>query len=338
MLQYFQPAEPFITESGVALRLTLAYATYGSLNADKSNVVWVCHALTANAFVADWWPGVVGEGCVLNPESHFIVCANILGSCYGTEIELADTAGKTDPQEGFPLLTIRDMVAAHILLRRHLGITKIALLAGGSMGGYQALEWALMEPEVPQNLLLLATSAAESAWGVAIHEAQRMAIEADSTWKETGVNAGSAGLQAARAIGMLTYRNHALFAAQQSEEEMNKTDGFRAAGYQRYQGEKLARRFSAKNYWQLTKSLDSHNLARHRTETLAEALQQIVQPALIIGISSDLLCPVPEQQLLATHMPGATLVEIDSPFGHDGFLVEHVAICNAVRKWLEKEE
>jgi homoserine O-acetyltransferase len=339
MLHYYHPPDTFITESGVATRLTIAFTTYGSLNANKSNVVWVCHALTANAFAPDWWPGVVGDNCVLNPEAHFIVCANILGSCYGTTVQLENPvagAENADPEVG-PLLTIRDMVAAHMLLRAHLGIEKIALLAGGSMGGYQVLEWALMEPAVPQRLLLLATSAAESAWGIAIHEAQRMAIEADATWKETGTNAGSAGLKAARAIGMLTYRNYALFGAQQSDPETNKTDHFRAAGYQRHQGEKLARRFSARNYWGLTKSLDTHNLARHRAATLEEVLQRIWQPALIIGISSDILCPVPEQQYLAQHMPGATLLEIDSPFGHDGFLVEHAAISKAVADWLPKK-
>ena len=163
--------------------ITIAYATYGTLNPERNNVIWVCHALTANACARDWWPGIVGEGCVLNPETHFIVCANILGSCYGTAfVPAADCAG----EEALPLITIRDMAAAHGLLRRHLGIEKIALLAGGSMGGYQVLEWALLEPEVPQKLLLLATSAAESAWGIAIHEAQRMAIEADDTWTETG--------------------------------------------------------------------------------------------------------------------------------------------------------
>ncbi len=333
MLHYYSPAEPFISKCGTALKITIAYTTYGSLNPEKSNVVWICHALTGNAFAADWWPGVVGEGCVINPATHFIVCANILGSCYGTTVLPAETpAGEED----VPLITIRDMVAAHRLLRRHLGLQKIALLAGGSMGGYQVLEWALMEPEVPQKLLLLATSAAESAWGIAVHEAQRMAIEADLTWRETGENAGSAGLKAARAIGMLTYRNYALFAAQQSDSGNNKTDDFRAAGYQRYQGEKLAQRFNAKTYWRLTKSLDTHNIARARTASVEEALQRIELPALVIGISSDLLCPVPEQQFLAAHLPGATLVEIDSPFGHDGFLVEHETIGKAVQEWLQK--
>ena len=135
---------------------------------------------------------------------------------------------------------------------------------------------------------------------------------------------------------MLTYRNYALFAAQQSDADIHKTDNFRAAGYQRYQGKKLAQCFSARSYWRLTKSLDTHNLARNRTATVEEALQRIRKPALVIGISSDLLCPVVEQQFLAAHMPLATLVEIDSPFGHDGFLVEHETIGKTVQKWLQE--
>lgn len=328
MLKYYHHDEPLHTESGAAIPLTIAYTTSGQLNADGSNVVWVCHALTANAFPDEWWPGVVGEGCMINPEEHFIVCANILGSCYGT-------TGPSDSlaPDPFPLISIRDMVQAHILLRRHLGIEKIALLAGGSMGGYQVLEWAMLEPSVPQRLLLLATSAAESAWGIAIHEAQRMAIEADQSWKDKRPEAGAAGLRAARAIGMLTYRNYAMFAAQQTDPDANKLNDFRAAAYQRYQGEKLANRFDARSYWTLTKAMDTHNIARGRYATLPEALKQVTHPALVIGIDSDILCPLAEQQLLARHMPQATLAEIHSAFGHDGFLVEAAAITHAFRSW-----
>jgi homoserine O-acetyltransferase/O-succinyltransferase len=333
MLNYYHHPELFVTESGASIKLTIAYATYGKLNNHKNNVVWVCHALTANSFVAEWWPGVVGEGCIINPQEHFIVCANILGSCYGTTGPASHDFFETSTLSDFPLITIRDMVAAHILLRQYLGIESIALLAGGSMGGYQVLEWALMEPAVPQRLLLLATSAAESPWGIAIHEAQRMAIEADCTWKDNTVGAGSNGLKAARAIGIITYRNYELFCTQQQDLDIIKIDGYRAAAYQRYQGEKLARRFNAKSYWTLTKALDSHNIARGRTTTIPKALQLITQPTLVIGIDSDILCPIEKQHQLAAYIPQASLTIVHSAFGHDGFLVEADAISRAFYAW-----
>ncbi|NJM25591.1 MAG: alpha/beta fold hydrolase, partial [Bacteroidia bacterium] len=179
-MRIYKCKDNFSLENGTQLQgIEIAYHTYGSLNADKSNVVWVCHALTANSDVADWWSGVVGSGQVINPEKHFIVCANILGSCYGSTGPLSTNEITGLPYySSFPLVTIRDMVNAHILLRKHLGIDKIHLLMGGSMGGYQAMEWCVMESSVIENLFLLATSAAESAWGIATHTAQRLSIEA----------------------------------------------------------------------------------------------------------------------------------------------------------------
>jgi len=334
-MQYFHHPSPFITETGASLQLTIAYKTYGRLHADKRNVVWICHALTANADAESWWPGVVGTGCAIDPEKHFIICANILGSHYGTTGPLSiDPATNAPYCSTFPLITIRDMVRAHILLRQHLGIDRILLLAGGSMGGYQALEWALMEKELIQNLLLLATAAAESAWGIAIHTAQRMAIEADESWQQQQPDGGKAGLKAARAIGMLTYRNYALFAAQQADPDPEKLDHFKASAYLNYQGEKLVQRFNAYSYWTLTKAMDTHQLARGRKATIAELLQQIKQPALVIGISSDLLCPPDEQRFLASHLPNARYEEIDSPFGHDGFLVEAEKIGALLKKFM----
>jgi homoserine O-acetyltransferase len=334
-MQSFHYPDPFITETGASLQLTIAYKTYGALNADKSNVVWICHALTANADAESWWPGLVGNGCAIDPQKHFIVCANIMGSCYGTTGPTSiNPATNERYNRTFPLITIRDMVRAHILLRRHLGIERILLLAGGSMGGYQAQEWALMEKEVVRNLLLLATSAAESAWGIAIHTAQRMAIEADETWQSNKDDGGKAGLKAARAIGMLTYRNYALFAQQQSDPDHEKLDGFKAATYLDYQGDKLVQRFNAYTYWTLTKSMDTHNLARGRNASIAEVLHQIEQPALVIGISSDILCPPDEQRFLASHLPKAKYEEIDSPYGHDGFLVEAEKIGSLLRGWM----
>ena len=209
-MNYFNSDEPFITESGETLStLTIAYDTYGTLNSEKNNVVWACHALTSNSSVTEWWQGVVGDNTVIDPAKYFIVCANIPGSCYGSTGPLSiNPHTEKAYYSDFPLITIRDIVRVLIMLRKHLEIENIFLLMAGSMGGYQALEWAVMEKEKIQNLFLITTSAAESAWGIAIHTAQRLAIEADSTWRDKSATAGMHGLKAARALGLLTYRNY----------------------------------------------------------------------------------------------------------------------------------
>lgn len=333
-MQQLHYTDGFVLENGKRLnKFTIAYHTYGSLNEARNNVIWVCHALTANSDVQEWWPGMVGQGEMFDTSQYFIICANILGSCYGT-------TGPTSPNppngesyfDAFPLVTIRDMVNAHRLLRDHLGIASIEMLVGGSMGGYQALEWAVMEPQQIANLFLLATSAKESPWGIAIHTAQRMAIETDSTWKTKSPEAGKQGLKTARAIGMLTYRSYEAYEKTQAETDYEKVDGFKASSYIIYQGNKLANRFTAYSYWYLTKAMDTHNIARKRG-SIEETLQGIQAKTLILGITSDLLCPVQEQKFLAEHIPHATFVSIPSAFGHDGFLVETEAITRALSEW-----
>ena len=335
-MDFFHYPHPIALESGGTLpELTIAYTTYGLLNAEKSNVVWVCHALTANADAADWWKGIVGPQHVIDPEKYFIVCANILGSCYGTSGPLTINSTTGQPYyHSFPIVTIRDMVKVHILLRQHLGIEKIALLMGGSMGGYQALEWSVMESNLIEKLFLLATSPTESAWGIATHTAQRLAIEADATWQNSSPQAGAKGLKAARAIGMLTYRNYGIMVKQQTDTDTEKLDHYKASAYIQYQGDKLVQRFNAYSYWLLTKSMDSHHLGRGRGGKLEPILQSIQQPTLIVGISSDILCPLTEQEFLAQHIPNAKLIEIHSDYGHDGFMVESILISEHLAKWL----
>lgn len=320
--------QPFTLESGISLpNLKIAYHYYGEYTPGKK-VAWVCHALTANSDVADWWKGFVGEDAIINPNDYFIVCANIIGSCYGS-------TGPSTSFDQFPMITIRDMVRAHILLRQHLGIEKIDLLLGGSMGGYQALEWAMMEPTVIQKMFLIATTAAESAWAIAIHTAQRLSIEADTTWKEAKPNAGAKGLKAARAIGMLLYRNYDIFKEKQTDADAEKTDDLKAASYINYQGDKLVHRFNAYSYWLLTKSMDSHHIARGRGGDLKASLASIQTPTFIIGIKSDILCPLPEQKFMEAHMPNVNLVAIDSVYGHDGFIIETAQITTHLKAWLK---
>ena len=204
---------------------------------------------------------------------------------------------------------------------------------GGSMGGYQALEWCLMEPNHP-DLFLIATSAAESAWGIAVHTSQRLAIEADSTWLDHNEEAGTKGLRAARAIGILTYRNYAIMKEKQSDPDMNKLDNYRASSYISYQGNKLSRRFNAYSYWLLTKAMDSHQIARGRGGDLKKVLATITQRTLIVGITSDILCPLAEQEFLSEHIPNSELVKIDSLYGHDGFMVETEKIGHCLKEWM----
>ncbi len=336
-MEYFHSPHEFNLENGSSLpEISIAYNTYGTLNQEKSNVVWICHHLTANSAVAEWWPGMVGAGHIIDPQKYFIVCANMLGSCYGTTGPLSINPFTNQPYfSTFPAVSIRDMVKAHILLRQYLGIEKIHLLIGGSMGGYQAMEWCLVHGEQIDQLFLLTTSAAETAWGIAVHTAQRLAIEADNSWQHSDVRAGNKGLKAARAIGMLTYRNYGLLVQNQTDSDPEKMDNYRASSYIIYQGDKLANRFNAFSYWLLTKSMDSHNISRGRGGDTAKVLQQMKQRCLIIGVNSDILCPLEEQRFITTHMPNATFIAIDSAYGHDGFMVESDKISHYLKLWLE---
>ena len=202
----------------------------------------------------------------------------------------------------------------------HLGISTIHLLIGGSLGGQQALEFTLLNQVKVDNLVLLATNAIHSPWGIAFNESQRLAIEADATFNDKTENGGRNGLIAARTIAMLSYRTYIIYEQKQKDEDSVYND-FKASSYQKYQGEKLANRFNAHSYWTLSKAMDSQNLARNR-ESLEKSLAQISSNTLVIGISSDILFPPSEQKFIANHIPNAKFIEIDSIFGHDGFLVE----------------
>ncbi|MCS6967758.1 MAG: homoserine O-acetyltransferase [Cytophagales bacterium] len=322
--QIFTSHQPFELEQGDVLPLLqITYTTLGKINETRDNVVWICHALTGNSNPVDWWPGMVGEGRFYDPEEYFIICANIIGSCYGSTGPLS-----INPLTGqhyyadFPEVTIRDMVRAHELLRKHLKINRIHTCIGGSLGGQQALEWAIMQPDLIQHLVILASNARHSPWGIAFNEAQRMAIFADPTWNQPRPDAGQSGLKAARAIAMLSYRHYEAYQVRQSETTNNKLSDFKAASYMRYQGEKLVKRFNVISYLRLASAMDSHNVGRGR-KGIVEALANVKASTLVIGISSDILFPVSEQQFIAQHIPNATYSEIDSIYGHDGFLVEY---------------
>ena len=330
----FRLPRPLRLENGAVLpRVEVHYHTYGRLNATRDNVVWVCHALTASSDVADWWPGLVGAGCHFDPADWFIVCANVLGSCYGTTGPLTPNPATGRPAfRDFPLVTIRDMVAAHEALREHLALPRIHTLIGGSLGGQQAVEWAVQRPDVFENLVLLATSARHSAWGIAFNEAQRLAIFADPTYAADTPAGGAAGLRAARAMALLSYRSPAAYDATQTDADDEKLDDFRASSYQRYQGDKLTARFDAYSYVALSRAMDSHHVGRGRGD-VAAALGRIRARTLVVAITSDVLFPPREQQELARHIRGATYAEMDSAYGHDGFLLETAQITHFLHRF-----
>ena len=326
--------EDFPLESGEFLPgIDIAYHTYGNFNPEKNNVVWVCHAFTANSDVFDWWKGLFGDGCLYNPDDYFIVCANKIGSCYGSTGPLSINPGTGRPwYHDFPEITIRDLVNAHEVLRSHLGITRIHTVLGGSTGGHQALEWGIMNPGLHTHLVCIANHAKASPWSIAFSQSQRLAIEADRTWKESRPDAGAKGLLAARSIALLSYRNYQTYLATQSEDDDEKTSGFKAMSYQTYQGEKLLRRFNAYSYMRLLNTLDSHNTGRKR-ESVEKALATIRAKTLVVGISSDFLFPVREQLFLTEHIPGATFSGIESLYGHDGFLIETEKLASAFTRF-----
>ncbi len=326
MLNYFDSDSEFVLESGQSLpSLRLAYHTFGKLNDKKDNVVWICHALTANSNPLEWWDILVGENKTINTEEHFIICVNILGSCYGSTNALSENPKTGHPfYHDFPFFTIRDIVNGIDLFRKELqsklGFEKIWLCIGGSMGGQQAMEWAIKEPNLIENLALIATSAKHSAWGIAFNSTQRQAIENDSTWKESNPKAGLNGMKVARSIALLSYRNYEAYNLRQTNDD-GRMQNFSSESYQVYQGEKLAQRFDAFAYYNLSKAMDSHNVGRNRGG-VEKALSQIKSKTVVVSITNDVLFPSEDQQFLAKYIPNSTYFEIKSPYGHDGFLLE----------------
>lgn len=329
---------PFELENGQSLPgLTLAYHTSRRHLLPEGQpdpaqrVVWICHALTANSNPQEWWDTLVGPGLFFDTTRDFIVCVNMLGSCYGS-------TNPTSPHSGFahyldfPLITIRDIVRANMLVRDHLGIDRIHLMVGGSSGGFQAVEWAIMEPERIQNLCLLATNARVSPWCTAFNESQRMALWADPTFAAQESPAGGrAGLEAARSVALISYRSYEGYDQTQAEADPDCLLASRACSYQRYQGQKLSARFNAYAYYCLSRSVDTHNVGRGRGG-VAEALSRIRARTLVLPLSTDGLFPPQESLYMARHIPGAELRMLESRFGHDGFLLEYKQIAQYIQE------
>ena len=338
MASVFKHNHPFTLESGITLPgFHLAYTTHGKLSEKKDNIVWIFHALTANSDASEWWPGLVGEGKFFDPAKYFIVCVNIPGSCYGSLGPLdINPATKEAYYHSFPFFTTRDMVKAYKLIKDDLGIKKIHIGIGGSMGGQQLLEWAIEEPELFEYIFPLATNAFHSPWGIAFNASQRFCIETDLTWKEKNPKAGLEGMKVARSLALISYRHYETYFRTQSENTHDKIEAFKSESYQLYQGEKLAKRFNAFSYYFLSKSMDSHNVGRGRGG-IEPALKIIKAKTLVIGITTDILFPLNEQQLLADLIPGAEFKAIHSSYGHDGFLLEYEKISQLLKLFLENK-
>lgn len=342
MTTIFKYDNPFILESGITLPgYHLAYTTHGKLNAEKTNVIWIFHALTANSNPLEWWPGLVGDGKFFDPAKYFIICVNKPGSPYGSISPLSVNPHTHQPwYHEFPVFTIRDMIKAYQQLKDHLGIRKIFVALGGSTGGMQLLEWAIEEPGLFEHIVPIATNARLSPWAIAFNASQRMTIEADTTWLEKRSDAGQKGLAAARSIALLSYRHYNGYDITQARDKafvaLTTDVGYAADNYQRYQGLKLVNRFNAICYYRLSQSMDSHDVGRNRGG-VQKALQQISAKTLVIGIKSDVLYPITEQEYLQQTIPGAEMLSIASDFGHDGFLLEYEKIEPALKKFIENK-
>lgn len=317
---------PFPLESGETLpKMSIAYHTFGSLNAAKDNVVWVCHALTGSSDVADWWPHTVEKGCFLDPDRYFVICANIPGSHYGSTGPLSINPATGEPYYGdFPDLSIRDQVNALRMLADALDLNDIALLVGSSVGGFHALEWAVSQPERFRRLLLISTSPKASPWTIALDETQRMAILSDNTYGERRADAAFAGMAAARAIALLSYRGPLGYNLTQQDPPSSDDvpSSHRACTYQQYQGEKICRRFNVYSYMSILNAFDTHDVGRGRGG-VKKALTRLRMPATVVGIATDICFTPDEMRELADMLPNSEYFEIQSQFGHDGFLVEH---------------
>src|SRR5512138_1909497 len=312
-------------ELGGALpALRIGYRAWGTLDPEGGNAVVVCHALTGSADADLWWTNMFGPGRALDPERDFVVCSNILGSCYGTTGPTSVDPATGAPWLGtFPAITVRDMVRAQHALGAALGVKRVRMVVGGSLGGMQALEWALLYPSLVESVVSIASTARHSAWCIGLSEAQRQAIYADPRWRDgryDPVDPPSAGLAAARMMAMLSYRSQPSFEMRFARRRQRE-DQYAVESYLEYQGAQLVDRFDAATYVTLTRAMDTHDVSRGRGD-YDDVLRSVRQPMLVVSIDSDVLYWPWEQREVATLAPNARLAVMDSPHGHDALLID----------------
>ncbi len=340
--RYFDVSESFTTELGGLLpSLRIAYRTWGRLNARKDNVILVCQALTGSADADAWWEGMFSGGGAFDDSADFIICTNVLGSCYGTTgpVSINPLIGRNYGPD-FPLITIRDMVRVQRLLLAGLGIDKVKLAVGASLGGMQVLEWGCLYPEVVQALMPMGASGRHSSWCIGQSEAQRQAIFSDQHWNGGWYSEDyppAKGLAAARMMAMCTYRSFENFQSRFGRSVQTGKDGtiFKVESYLHHQGRKLVERFDANSYITLTRAMDMHDLARGRGE-YEEVLRSMKLPIEILSINSDILYPKEEQEELARLMPNSSILYLDEPYGHDAFLIDVATVSGMVRSFLDR--
>jgi homoserine O-acetyltransferase len=331
---------PFALENGTVLDdVRIAYRSWGDIANAGEHAILICHALTGSADVDAWWPGLIGAGLTFDPARDFIVCANILGSCYGTTGPVSlKPGGDRRYRADFPHISVRDMVELERVLLDELGIDCIELVTGPSLGGMQALEWALMYPERVGSVVPIGVGGQHSAWCIGISEAQRAAIAADPNWCDghyTDESPPEQGLAAARMMAVCTYRSWASF--EERFGRARRSGVYDVQSYLRHQGAKINERFDANTYVTLTHAMHTHDLARGRG-TYPDILASIDQPALVVSVSSDTLYPPAEQRFLADHLPNADYAILESAHGHDGFLIETAALGALIASFREQRQ
>jgi homoserine O-acetyltransferase len=339
--------------------ITLAYETWGTLNATRDNAILIVHALTGSSHAYDeerpgdakaaWWNPLIGPGRPFDTSRYFVICSNILGGCYGST-----GPSSLDPRTGrpygmrFPVVTIRDMVQAQQRLIEHLGVRQLAMVAGGSIGGQQALEWAVAYPDLVQKVAVVAATASLTAQAVAFSEVQRQAIMADPRWLGGNYEPGrgpDAGLAIARMLAMITYQSEESMELRFSRQPAARGNASTPSGwtdfggrfdvedYLYYQGTSLVRRFDANSYLYISRAMDLYDVS-DGYPSLEAALHRVRSKALFIGIRSDFLFPAARVRWLADQVRSlggdATYVELDSPHGHDAFLKEWEQMTGAL--------
>jgi homoserine O-acetyltransferase len=363
--QYFTFAEdePFCLESGESLSpVTLAYETYGALNADRSNAILICHALSGSAHAAGyldgdptklgWWEDCIGPGKAFDTDRFFVICSNVIGSCYGSTGPASIDPGTGKPYGlNFPVVTVGDMVRAQVKLIDHLGIDQLLCVAGGSMGGMQVLEWAAHHPQRVHSAIPIATTAHHSPMLIAFSEVGRQAIYADPAWNHGAYydqpQKPDAGLAVARMVGHITYL---------SEESMQVKFGRRLQGlekygyefdtefevesYLKYNGHKFTRRFDANSYLYVTKAMDYFDLTQPTGSLAAAFADSTHVKFLVISFTSDWLYPSYHSKQLVSALTAAgvdvTYLDVKSSWGHDAFLLEVDTMTNLLGSFLDR--
>ncbi len=363
--KFFTFAEPpgeFVLENGSKLGpIKIAYETYGRLNKNRDNVILIEHALTASAHAAGWhshsddipgwWDSMVGPGRAFDSDKYYIICSNLLGSCYGTTGP-SSLNPKTKKSYGysFPVITIRDMVGVQKRLVDHLGVNSILCIAGGSMGGMQAIEWALLWPEFVKSVILIASGAWSSPQSIAIHKVGIQAIKDDPNFSDGhyyGKQSPDKGLAIARMIGHITYLNDKMLWEKFGRRSDNIQDmkssfkyRFEVEKYLQYQGKKFVTRFDANSYIYIMRAIDMYDASEGRTN-LDESFNRLkIIKALVISFTSDWLFPSYQSKELVSALRANNIntiyKEIKSQYGHDSFLLKYKQLTPPIRRHLNK--